>query len=108
MAQKFMLLNLTSPVSGQEDEYNEWYDTQQIDDMLDVPGIISAKRYQLAEAQASKPPFPFSYLAIYEIETDDLSGVVAAIKERAGSGLMPISPALSPERLGLIFQAMQS
>jgi hypothetical protein len=77
---RFLCLVGTNPVTGRAQEFNEWYDSQHLPDLLRVPGIVSAQRYRLAElreAQSSE----YEYLAIYEIETDDLNKVPAAIAE---------------------------
>lgn len=59
----------TNPVSGREDEFNEWYANEHIPDMLAVPGIVSARRYvALEEPVQADEESSYRYLAIYEIE----------------------------------------
>jgi hypothetical protein len=54
--------------------------------------------------QHGGPPFPWRYLALYEINTDDLTHTLAVLKERSGTSAMVISDALAPERLAWFFQ----
>jgi hypothetical protein len=41
-----MLLVLNDVEPGQEDEFNLWYDTEHIQERLQIPGFLSARRYQ--------------------------------------------------------------
>ena len=86
----------TKPVPGQDAEYNLWYDTRHIPDVLAVPGIVSARRFK---ATVDNQP---QYLALYEIETDDADGVMAEIEARAGTERMPMSPALDPNSISAV------
>jgi hypothetical protein len=81
----------SSPVAGQEEEYNRWYTQQHLDDVLRVPGFKTAQRYKLAQSNAAAPG---PYLAIYGIETSDVQKTLAQLSERAGTSQMPLSPAL--------------
>lgn len=87
--QKYLFVVLSNPVEGEEDRYNAFYDDQHVPDVLRVPGIRSSCRYVLTQAQRQAQPSPFKYLAIYEIETDDLAGVCAEIGRRSGTDDMP-------------------
>ena len=64
-----MLVVLTNPVAGKEDEYNEWYSDIHIREVVDIPGFISAQRFKLSDAQMG-PGGEHTYLAIYEVEGD--------------------------------------
>ena len=99
---KFMVL--TNAVEGRDDDFNEWYSGRHIPDVLAIPGIVSASRYELAGTQRISPPWPYRYLAIYDIETDDLDWVAAEIGRRAGTDAMVISDAMAAEKLPLIFK----
>jgi hypothetical protein len=47
MADRLMLV-FTNPVEGQDDAFNEWYDSRHFVDVLNVPGVVAAQRYDLA------------------------------------------------------------
>lgn len=54
--------------------------------MLNVPGFISAQRFGIAEAQmGGEKSRAYKYLALYEIETDDIAGVLKELRARAGT-----------------------
>lgn len=84
----------SNPVEGSEQEYNDWYSNRHLQDLLACPGIISARRFTLADQQVRDGPQPFKYFSLYEIETDDLQGFVDELLARAGTERMPRSTAL--------------
>jgi hypothetical protein len=91
---RYKLLVLTNAVKGRDDEFNRWYDNQHIPDALDVPGYVTAQRFHLADVQmAGAPHSQWRYLAIYEIETNDLKATMNESMSRAGTGRMPQSDA---------------
>jgi hypothetical protein len=102
--QKYQFVVLTNPEPGQEKVYNEWYNNQHIPDVLNLPGVVAAQRFKLSDTQRAEPPYPWSYLAIYEVETDNLDETIAALKSRGGTPAMPMTKALSAERLAWFFQ----
>jgi hypothetical protein len=83
---KYTFVVMTNPTAGKEAEFNEWYNTHHIADVLNVPGFVSAQRFRLDDTQmggeASKA---YKYLALYEIETDDIAGVLKELRTRAGT-----------------------
>lgn len=103
MTQRHIIAVLTNPVAQREDEYNRWYDDRHIPDVLTIPGVISAQRFRLSPAQRMDPPHPYQYFSLYEIETDDLPGLIEEMRRRGGTQMMPISDALDPERMTLFF-----
>ena len=54
--------------AAREAEYNEWYDKTHLPDVLETPGFVRATRYENTNPQEGEAKF----LAIYEIETDDI------------------------------------
>ena len=82
---KYVFVVFTEPVEGQDAEYNEWYSDVHIADVLKLDGIVAARRFKLA---AMDPPQDGHrpYLALYEIETDDVSQIPDAIKRAVRGG----------------------
>jgi hypothetical protein len=103
---KYTFMVLTNPVEGQDDTYNDWYTNRHLADVLNVPGFVSAQRFKLADAQRGNPPHPWRYLALYQIETDDLKKTLATLSERSGTEAMVISDAVAPERMGFVYEAI--
>jgi hypothetical protein len=68
---------LTNPVPGKEAEYNEWYNKQHIPD--------GAQRFRLADTQMGDDKKTHKYLALYEIETNDLAATFKEMAARRGT-----------------------
>ena len=85
---RYKLVALSNAVEGRDEEFNHWYDTQHLPDVMAVPGFMSAERLTVLGDG------PHRYLAIYEIETDDIAAVLAEFGKRPGTELMPLSDAL--------------
>ncbi len=90
---RFLFVVFTAPTEGQEDEYNEWYDGRHLNDTVRVPGIVSGERFALADIDSPQTGLP-KYLALYEVETDDITEIPQALAEARAAGLMPSSAAL--------------
>ncbi len=88
-----LMLVFSNPVAGQDDQYNAWYDDIHLGDVLDVPGVVGAKRYDLVEMPspggAPVPAPSHRYLAVYELDGDPAS-VMAELMVRTESGEMVI------------------
>jgi hypothetical protein len=100
---KHVFVVFTNPVDGKEATYNDWYDNRHLPDVLDVPGFVSAQRFRLSDTQRAAGPFPWRYLALYEIETDDLKQTLATLGARSGTSAMVISDSLAEQRLAWVF-----
>lgn len=89
---KYKFVVLSRPVAGREEECNDWYQNVHLGQVVAIPGIRSAQRFRLSADLGARGAWP--YLAIYEIETDDLDAVVQEIQAKAGSDLLLVSDAL--------------
>lgn len=72
MADRHLYIVFGNPTSPDQDaEFNEWYNTTHIPDVLAVPGVVSAQRFKrtLLDREAGQP-VDYGYVAIYEIEGD--------------------------------------
>jgi hypothetical protein len=74
--------NCTDP--KKEKEYHDWYNNIHIQDILKTKGFKKATRYQLQEVTKSTGE-KAQFLAMYEIEADDLSTVLAKHSENMKS-----------------------
>ena len=95
---RVVMLVHTNPVdASREDDYNTWYNDTHIPDVLKVDGFVAATRYRVSGTQMlpGDPP-QHRYLAIYEVETDDLDSAVAGLAGAAGGGMF-ISDALETD-----------
>ena len=53
---------------AREEEFNHWYNTVHVPDVLETPGILRGTRYRNDEL----PEGHGKYLAVYEVETEDI------------------------------------
>lgn len=104
---KFLFVVFTEPKEGRDDEYNDWYDQQHLLDTLAIDGITAARRYTLAEMQPPQSGHP-RYLALYEIDVDDINKVPKAIARARANGLMPISDAMDPSATAAAYYESRS
>ena len=88
----YALLVTSDAADGRDDEYNSWYDGTHLRDLLAIPGVVSGRRLEALPSSPATPPG--RYLAMYEIECDDPTSVLAEIGRRAQAGEMMISDAL--------------
>jgi hypothetical protein len=101
---KYTFVVMTNPKEGREQEYNDWYNKQHLADVLKVPGFVSAQRFKLASDQRAKTASPFKYVALYDIDTNDIAGSLAELGARAGTERMPISGAMADEKFTYVYE----
>lgn len=92
----YFVLVFNSPVAGQEQEYNRWYDQEHAPDVVSIPGFVSAQRFarspvQLRQDAGDSPP----YVVLYHIRTRDLASVYAEVNRRAMDGRTRMSKSLA-------------
>lgn len=85
---KGLLIVLSNAVEGCDEKFNDWYTNKHLRDVLAVEGFVAAQRYRLAHVQLRPDQeTPHRYLAIYEIEADDLEeplrGLLSGLAERS-------------------------
>lgn len=89
---KYVMVVQSKAQEGRDADYNEWYDNQHFGDICAIPGVTGGRRLEQVMTVAGEPGL--KYLAIYDIETDEIGGVMAEMGRRGAEGLMPISDAL--------------
>tara|TARA_B100001167_G_scaffold147057_1_gene94864 strand:- start:106 stop:450 length:345 start_codon:yes stop_codon:yes gene_type:complete len=62
-----LMVVFMEPEAGTEREFNEWYNEHHVPERVSVPGILSARRYELADGEGA-----LKYLAIYELENEEV------------------------------------
>ena len=87
-----------------EQEYNDWYDNMHLPDMLEVPGMISATRWMSVDKKENEV---HKYVAVYELETDDLKAFNDAVRDRGmwtlREGRFSDLPVFSPDNFPRIY-----
>src|SRR6202040_2492874 len=87
-AETYYYFVFSNPTAGYEEEYNKWYDHQHAQDVVAVPGFVTAQRfvkndlplYRMVDLQVPK------YLVMYKIVTDDVNAVFAEVSRRLKTG----------------------
>jgi len=90
MAKKLMVV-MSNPADGKEDEYNEWYSNTHLGDVLKAEPVVAAQRFALAKG-TDEPTH--GYLAIYEVEADDMQDVMKSLSAQSANGQMTMSDSL--------------
>ncbi|HEY0246636.1 MAG TPA: hypothetical protein VGC45_00105 [Gryllotalpicola sp.] len=81
MAPKFLQIVFTQPSPDSDAEFNDWYENTHVPEVLRMPGFLSGQRFTLVD---SNPPFAGpQYLAVYEIESDDIDATLTTITDMA-------------------------
>lgn len=96
------LMVFTNPMEGQDAEYNDWYSNVHLAEVLEVPGIVAAQRWQVVVPDAVEDSLTspaHRYLAVYELDGRPAADVVASLIATAST--MDISPALGDSMMVL-------
>jgi len=97
MGEKIYYMVYSNPIEGRDDEFNEWYDTVHIPEVLAVPGMLSAQRCELKITEVGKAggisPETHRYCVFYEMDGDP-DEVMGIIREQVASGEMHMSDAI--------------
>jgi hypothetical protein len=100
---KGVMVVQTGPVdAAREDEYHDWYTNTHIPEILAIPGFVSARRFKV---RGGAEP---SYLAIYELDADDLGAAMKELSRRSAAGETTASDALRMDPPPIITIAEQS
>jgi hypothetical protein len=81
-----IIMALTNPIEGREDDYDRWFEQTHVPELLAVPQIASAQRYEIAADQLSPVAPPYRYLTAYEVDGDDLPTALANFARAAQEG----------------------
>jgi len=94
MPKAIMLVQSNPSHPDREDEYNDWYANTHIPEVCAIDGITGATRYKLSDATPLGPD-AHRYTAVYELDSDDLKGVLDELMARAMDGRMHTSDVLA-------------
>lgn len=92
MPSNYTMTVLSNALPGRDDEFNKWFDNNHIHEMIALDEVKSAQRFMIAPS-APDTASPHKYLAVYDIETDDLVRLNARIGEEMAAGRMTTSDA---------------
>jgi hypothetical protein len=82
MARHLMIVQSNVTDGHCEVDFNKWYDEVHVPELLALPGIVAAERFSLGpDLMPGKPRSGWEFLAIYELETDDIDATLKTIVE---------------------------
>jgi hypothetical protein len=87
------MMVLAKAVEGRAEELARWYDERHFNDLLAVPGFVSAERHTLVPVKKPDGSPQWNFMLIYEIEGDPMS-VLRSMGGLMGTEKMPSSDAL--------------
>jgi hypothetical protein len=100
---RYTFLVLTNATEGQDDEFNDWYNNRHLPDVLAVEGFVAATRFKMAELDPPQKS-DYRYMALYEVEAEDLAKANQALMNTAGTDAMVLSEALDPNASAIYFE----
>jgi hypothetical protein len=85
---KSMFMAWSSPVDEASDgEFNAWYDGTHVPQVrAAIPAITAVHRYRVADVPGVGAPPAHRYLAVWEMDTDDVAGAMAALGAASADG----------------------
>src|ERR1700730_15035718 len=89
MAKGIIHVETRPSAPDREQEYNTWYDEVHIPELLALDGFVSARRLRPDDGEGP-------YLALYEIEGDDLQAILNNMASNAGQLHMSDALQLDP------------
>jgi hypothetical protein len=89
-----LMLAWSSPASpGQTGEFEAWYEDTHIPQIrAAVPSITAVSRYELVDLESGEPSH--RYLAVYELDGDDIPAAAASLADGAAAGRMEMTTAM--------------
>jgi hypothetical protein len=106
---RHLYLALTNAAEGREDDFNAWYDTYHVREVVQhAPGFVAGRRFVLDPLQrtgaGTGEPAPWKYLAVYEVESENLAETFEGLsRHSAAVGFTDHDGALSPEHAAWLY-----
>jgi hypothetical protein len=97
---EYVCLVFTNAAVGREHDFNTWYDDVHLREVVDnLPGYVAGQRYRLHPLQRpGGRASTWTYLAEYEVRTDDLAASNQAVEDfKAAGGFTSPDGALAAE-----------
>lgn len=100
---KGMLLVQSRPADpAREDEFNDWYTNTHIPEVCAVPGIVAARRYKVHDPGGVGTEAGPVYVAVYELDSDDLEAPMRELAARSSDGRVRMSELLQMDPLPVV------
>ncbi len=104
MAKKYKMIIFTNAVEGQDQDFNDWYQNTHLKQIVSIKSFKAAQRFRLITSIAPGGPEPSRYMAIYDIETDDIGASLKAMNDVAAGGQMPLPASMGKHVVGAVWE----
>ena len=104
MAKKYKMVVFTNAVEGKDKDFNDWYQNTHLAQIVSIKSFVQAQRFRFHTSIVPGSPDSARYMAIYDIETDDINASLAAMNELAVSGRMPLPDSMSQHIVGAVYE----
>ena len=101
----YKYLVFTNARDGRDDEVNKWYDDVHLAEVVETPGFTGAERYAIRPDPGEVEP-AHKYLAVYDMETDDVNATLAGLLRRGAAGGFKMSDALGDGARMLLYEVI--
>jgi hypothetical protein len=104
MAKKYKLVVFTNAVEGKDEDFNDWYQNTHLRQIVSIKSYVQAQRFRLHTNIVPGGPDLSRYMAIYDIETDDINASLRAMNDLAASGRMPLPDSMAQPIIGAVYE----
>jgi hypothetical protein len=104
MAKKYKMVVFTNAAEGKDKEFNEWYQDTHLAQIVSIKSFVQAQRFRFSTNIVPGAANPSRYMAVYDIETDDINASLAAMNELAASGRMPLPDSMGQPIIGAVYE----
>ena len=104
MAKKYKMVVFTNAVEGKDEEFNDWYQNTHLQQIVGIKSFVQAQRFRFNTNIVPGAANPSRYMAIYDIETDDINASLAAMAELGASGRMPLPDSMAQPIIGAVYE----
>ncbi len=87
MAKKYKMVVFSNAVEGKDKDFNDWYQNTHLKQIVSIKPFLAAQRFRFHTSIVPGGPDPKRYMAIYDIETDDIGAALAEMNQAGGGGL---------------------
>lgn len=98
---RYVMIGLSAAKPERDEAYNDWFDNTHLPAILALPGMKSVRRFDATPYMIGAPG-P-RYLSIFEVETDDIQGLIAEMGRRSAAGDIAKTDEIDETSAGLWF-----
>src|ERR1700743_808179 len=102
MAKKYKMVVFTNAVEGKDKDFNDWYQNTHLKQIVSIKSFVQAQRFRFHANIVPGAPNPAQYMAIYDIETDDINAALAGMNDLGASGRMPLPDSMAQPIIGAV------